>query len=1396
MPTVSTLPFIKPHFHDNAGSPATGYKLYSYDSTTHDAIPLYKDPAGTIEYTNPVILNSRGEPDGTSIYLDNDKVYKLILKTESDVEVWDINAVKGVGGSGSVNVPLIPLPGHTVLGNATDNAGNSYAVEIVDVITDTTDENLVVSVGAVNLALDEYLPNSGNNTYNGNLTISGEVNASNIKVNGVDIDDIYIAKDGHTARTLVGNIDDTAGMVEDIAIVNTLASGSANEIPSVQAVKSYVDTEVTELEAEIAANSPNGKIKVSATDVADYAEVKIIGGNRASITKVIEDNQEKLKIDINLDDLKDISYVFQAYGQNSAFDTIVNDEIYAGYATDPVNFNSAFDPLTGRFTCAESGYYHFDASALINQAGTVSASTCKFYLNHFDSTGVLVTSTEGFATVPADPTNHANFSLAVSGNFHLAVNDYVGVVFNLANTGDLYVNKVAFGGFSLDSATGALGAGTPNRLAAYDADGKLNPAQLLVYDNLRNLLLGYNNSIGSGVAEAVAIGRSNVVTSQDSVAIGHSNNLSAGSSHGIAYAFGRQNTVNAPECMGVGIRNNVGLVTAGETIALGLENTINGSEVVGVGHNNNVNGAASTVLGKSITGTSLMGTVVVGQNVDATGASNKTLIGHNLTASTLPAPTSMAIGSNNDYITLFGKYVDQFGNIGIRGRFIGFDVDNKLKVTNEVTDVKFITDAGVTPVEGQLAWNALDKTLNVGLAGGSTLQLGQEELVYAMNQTGGTISNGDVVYVSGSQGQRVVVSLAQAVTTPTNQVFIAVATQAINNNQMGYLTRFGIVREVNTAAYLEGDILWVSSTAGKMTSLQPSKPYSQIAVAIVTRAHAVQGTIMVSPYNVPRLGQLTDVSVAGATDGQALVYQASTGLWIPGIASGGVSDGKIKVTAGDTADYAGTKFTSSDNSVDITVNAGSIDLTVDLCNDVSKFSTASTSTSSSGIVQFNSLEFGNWTVNGGSIIAPIAGTHQINLVGKILYNTEVDSSLAFRGTASGQYSNITNQKVAWDFADFGNWNIAKDRMTVLEAGKIQLNVSFMLYTSNATGTNKTMGDLSVRHYRSNGSLLRQYTAAAILTGLASQSGYYYDSVDHAEVVDVLVGDYFETHMTVEGNGYMQDARITGGMLSNINNTVGNTSALAINHRASNGSLKTSYPLFDATQPYRGFETLSFGKIYEVEVGDKFDVSWTPSSNITALTDVVMSGALMQSSSVGSGSSDPTLDGLMTYPLIISNGSIATGHTVDQGATYTSARVIPAARVEANFISCFTTQIGTFYGLRMGIYMPGPSGDTLIAQTDKLTVTPSTGIITLPILYDATGAPLSTPLTLHPNISYMLASVIKSNGCFFAAYTGISTNQPNHFGRQDNWNAPAPTNLMDQTAGYSQTGQFIWMSVSN
>jgi hypothetical protein len=188
--------------------------------------------------------------------------------------------------------------------------------------------------------------------------------------------------------------------------------------------------------------------------------------------------------------------------------------------------------------------------------------------------------------------------------------------------------------------------------------------------------------------------------------------------------------------------------------------------------------------------------------------------------------------------------------------------------------------SGFTPSAGTISWNSDDKTMNIGLENGSILQLGQEEILYAVNQTGSTINNGQIVKVTGSQGNRVVVSLGQATTSAQSPSVFAIATQSVSNNQSGYFTRFGLIRDINTDSWNEGDLLWLSTSAGMLTNVQPGKAYTQVPVAIVTRKHAVVGTIMAVPQWIPRLKSLGDVeSYTSATEGNYLAF--NNGLWRP-----------------------------------------------------------------------------------------------------------------------------------------------------------------------------------------------------------------------------------------------------------------------------------------------------------------------------------------------------------------------------------------------------------------------------------------------------------------------------------------------------------------------------------
>jgi len=135
-----------------------------------------------------------------------------------------------------------------------------------------------------------------------------------------------------------------------------------------------------------------------------------------------------------------------------------------------------------------------------------------------------------------------------------------------------------------------------------------------------------------------------------------------------------------------------------------------------------------------------------------------------------------------------------------------------------------------------------------------TLQVGQEEYVRARNNTGGTISNGQAVYINGAQGGAgPTVQLAIATGEGTSQV-IGLATHDIENNSWGYVTTFGTVRDLNTASYSEGDSLYLSNlVSGGLTGISPVIPNFKAPVGHVIRSHASEGSILVQ-IAAPKLG--------------------------------------------------------------------------------------------------------------------------------------------------------------------------------------------------------------------------------------------------------------------------------------------------------------------------------------------------------------------------------------------------------------------------------------------------------------------------------------------------------------------------------------------------------------
>ncbi len=166
-----------------------------------------------------------------------------------------------------------------------------------------------------------------------------------------------------------------------------------------------------------------------------------------------------------------------------------------------------------------------------------------------------------------------------------------------------------------------------------------------------------------------------------------------------------------------------------------------------------------------------------------------------------------------------------------------------------------------------------------------TLQVGQEMFFLARNQTGATIPNGSVVMFAGSIGNsgRLMMqpAIASAIIPPI--YVMGIVTHDVLNGSNGYVTEFGLVREIDTRGgsenWQDGDILYVSGvTAGKLTKVPPASPIPRISVAAVTNA-ATNGNIFVRPTFPSALSQLSDVTVTNPQNGDVIKYNASTGVW-------------------------------------------------------------------------------------------------------------------------------------------------------------------------------------------------------------------------------------------------------------------------------------------------------------------------------------------------------------------------------------------------------------------------------------------------------------------------------------------------------------------------------------
>lgn len=193
--------------------------------------------------------------------------------------------------------------------------------------------------------------------------------------------------------------------------------------------------------------------------------------------------------------------------------------------------------------------------------------------------------------------------------------------------------------------------------------------------------------------------------------------------------------------------------------------------------------------------------------------------------------------------------------------------------------VNLSTSATPIAQEGQIRWNDADKCAEVVQDKGVILQVGQEITVRARNVSGEDLLNGTPVYVNGATGFRPRVEKANANNILTAETLIGLVTDSdgIADNADGHVTVFGLVRDLDTSDYEEGDILYLAAgTAGQLTATKPStEGQFVVRVGYVTKSHVVQGVILVSPQYMGSVTGDSLVSSVGKAAARAAIGAAS-----------------------------------------------------------------------------------------------------------------------------------------------------------------------------------------------------------------------------------------------------------------------------------------------------------------------------------------------------------------------------------------------------------------------------------------------------------------------------------------------------------------------------------------
>lgn len=273
----------------------------------------------------------------------------------------------------------------------------------------------------------------------------------------------------------------------------------------------------------------------------------------------------------------------------------------------------------------------------------------------------------------------------------------------------------------------------------------------------------------------------------------------------------------------------------------------------------------------------------------------------NLVNYTSASPTENFIGQFwiDDSDTLYAWSGSAWVSVGGGGGSASgtpFNIPNTLVARSasgsfQIGAVDFHTASPVSTAVGRITWDDGSGTALLGLKGGNiNIPIGQQEDALVYNGTGSALARGQVVRIVGAQGQRPRIDLAAAISDANSSKTFGIVAEPILNAAEGFVTTFGIVSNINTAAFTEGASLWLSPSAGGIVSTMPIQPYHNVFLGYCLKSHASAGRIFVKIQNGYELEELHNIVTSNLLNNDIIIYNQSASYWNNKPLSTAVSD--------------------------------------------------------------------------------------------------------------------------------------------------------------------------------------------------------------------------------------------------------------------------------------------------------------------------------------------------------------------------------------------------------------------------------------------------------------------------------------------------------------------------